>query len=361
MPLSLPFGITMQTKLVTFVLYLTITAFSTYVLIVGKAILVPLVISIFIAFSISSLENNFLNIRWAGRRLPNWLALTLAIAVVVLVLVLLVNLVVENVGQVVERAPAYQASLVSIAQRMALLVGAERLPTLEQIFSSFDLASLITAFLSPLSAIAGNTFTIVLYVSFMLVERQTLQPKLRALIHNPQREAAIQSALENIKSRIRKYLWIKTFISFLTAGFSFLVMWFLKIDFAAFWAVLIFILNFIPYVGSMIAVAFPVLLTLVQFQSLSIFLTTLVLLTVVQLLVGSVLEPRVMGKSLNLSPLVILLTLATWWSIWGVVGMMICVPLMVIAMIIFAQFQPTRPIAIIMSQEGQIDGLTASD
>jgi len=79
------------------------------------------------------------------------------------------------------------------------------------------------------------------------------------------------------------------------------------------------------------------------------------LLTTIQILVGSLLEPRIMGGSLNLSPLAILLILALWWSIWGVVGMIICVPMMVIAMIIFAQFPQTRPLAIIISESGQIE------
>jgi AI-2 transport protein TqsA len=71
-------------------------------------------------------------------------------------------------------------------------------------------------------------------------------------------------------------------------------------------------------------------------------------------LVGSFIEPRMMGRTLNLSPLVILLSLAMWWSIWGVIGMLISIPIMVIMVIIFSQFKPTRPIAILLSQRGHI-------
>ncbi len=350
-----------QSKLLSFVLYLIILVFAVYFLFVAKAILIPLVISITIAYSIASLESSFLELSLNGRHIPKWVAFLAAILSVVFALLLLVNLVVDNVAQVVERAPGYEARLLDIIEQVSASIGAERMQSIVNVFANLDLASVITAVISPLSVIAGNTLTILFYVSFILVERQTLRPKLKLLVSDPKREAKIELSLTRIEHSIRKYLWIKSLISFLTAGFSYVVMRFLEIDFAAFWAVLIFVLNFIPYVGSILAVIFPVMLTLVQFQSLSYFLMTMVLLTGVQIVVGNVLEPRIMGKSLNLSPLVILLTLAVWWSIWGVVGMMICVPMMVIAMIIFAQFPQTRPIAILMSQEGLIDDLVSSE
>lgn len=346
-----------QEKLLNFVLYLTILAFAVYFLVVAKALLVPLVISVSISYAIISLESHCLDFSLGGRRIPRWIAFIASILTVLLVLALLVNLVVNNVAQVVAQAPAYQTSLLTIIEQVSATVGAQHVQSITNLFANLDLASVITAVISPLSVIAGDTLTILFYVSFILVERQTLRPKLKLLIANPKRLRKIESSLTRIESRIRKYLWIKSLISFLTAGFSYVVMRILGIDFAAFWAVLIFFLNFIPYVGSILAVSFPVMLTLVQFQSLSYFLMTLALLTGVQILVGSVIEPRIMGKNLNLSPLVILLTLAAWWSIWGVVGMMICVPMMVITMIVFSQFPQTRPIAILMSQEGLIEDM----
>jgi len=350
-----------QSKLISFVLCLAILAFAVYILVVGKAILIPIVISISIAYSIASLESSFLDFSVGGRHVPKWLAFLAAILSVVFVLMLLVNLVVDNIALVVERAPDYQASLLTIIEQVSIAIGAEQTQSIVNLFAELDLASVITAVISPLSVIAGDMLSILFYVAFMLVERNTLMPKLKLLVTDLEREAKIEASLTRIEHSIRKYLWIKTLISVLTAGFSYVVMRVLEIDFAAFWAVLIFVLNFIPYVGSILAVIFPVMLTLVQFQDLSHFILTLFLLAGVQVLVGNILEPRIMGKSLNLSPLVILLTLAIWWSIWGVVGMMICVPMMVIAMIVLAQFQPTRPFAILMSQEGLIDDLVAPE
>ncbi len=128
-----------------------------------------------------------------------------------------------------------------------------------------------------------------------------------------------------------------------------------RVDLAVFWAVLRFILNFIPTIGSIIAVSFPILLSVVQFDSwlptiiLSIFLVS------IQIVIGNILEPRFMGKSLNLSPLVIILSLSIWGSIWGVVGMFLCIPIMVILNIILAKFDKTRGLAVMFSARGKVN------
>jgi predicted PurR-regulated permease PerM len=126
------------------------------------------------------------------------------------------------------------------------------------------------------------------------------------------------------------------------------------VDFASFWAVLIFLLNFIPTIGSIIATLFPSLLTLIQFDTMGPFVVTISVLTSLQFCIGSLLEPRLMGQRLNLSPIVILLSLGLWGSLWGIPGMFLCVPITVIIMIICSYFPASRPIAILLSGNGQI-------
>jgi AI-2 transport protein TqsA len=147
---------------------------------------------------------------------------------------------------------------------------------------------------------------------------------------------------------------LKTFVSAVVAIASWIIIRLIGIDFAEFWAVLIFIFNFIPYVGSFVAVLLPVLLTLVQFGAPGPFLVALVGLTGVQMVVGNFVEPRLMGNSLNLSPIVILLSLAAWSALWGVVGAFLCVPITVVMLIVFSEFEATRPLAILLSQDGRI-------
>ena len=146
-------------------------------------------------------------------------------------------------------------------------------------------------------------------------------------------------------------------MSFLTGILSFFVMTLIGIDFAPFWALLIFLFNFIPTIGSILGVLFPTLLALVQFEQGGVFVATLILLLVVQLFVGNFLEPRLVGKSLNLSPMVILFSLVFWGQVWGVIGMLLCVPLMVMLNLVLAQFPKTRPIALMLSSQGDVRSL----
>jgi len=127
-----------------------------------------------------------------------------------------------------------------------------------------------------------------------------------------------------------------------------------QLDFAEFWALLIFFLNYIPNIGAMVATAFPVALALIQFDSWEPFIEITSGIVAIQFIVGNFLEPRLLGKSLNLSTLVILFALALWGSLWGIIGMFLSVPITVMMMIIFAHFDVTRPIAILLSQDGYI-------
>src|SRR5262249_25240388 len=171
---------------------------------------------------------------------------------------------------------------------------------------------------------------------------------------NAERQALVRRILQRIATEIQTYVWLKTLTSLMTGVASYLVMRFVGVDFAAFWALLIFALNYIPYIGAMLGVIFPATIALVQFDTLKPFIVTVCALAVVQFTTGSIIEPRIMGKGLNLSPVIMLLSLATWGAIWGVVGMFLAVPLMVVVMIICSHFQPTRSIAIIMSADGDL-------
>jgi predicted PurR-regulated permease PerM len=127
------------------------------------------------------------------------------------------------------------------------------------------------------------------------------------------------------------------------------------VDFAGFWALLIFVLNFIPIIGAISAISAPVLLALVQPDGgADKALLALVLLVGVEQTMSSVIEPRLIGRTVNLSPLVILLSLAVWGTLWGFAGLLLAVPITVTVMIILTQFPDTRWAAILLSDSGQI-------
>ena len=231
------------------------------------------------------------------------------------------------------------------------------IPTLDQVMEQVDLGAMAGTLASSLTAFAGNVGIILVYVIFLLFEQKGFAAKLDAIVTDPARRERVRSTLRRINGDVRTYIWVKTVLSVATGSISYAVMRLVGLDFAEFWAVVIFLLNFIPTIGSILGIVFPTLLALVQFpDDLTPFLVVLVCLGATQVITGNVVEPRMMGRSLNLSPLVIILSLAVWGSIWGVIGMFLSVPITVIAMIVMAQFQVTRPLAIMLSSDGIVSG-----
>ena len=162
------------------------------------------------------------------------------------------------------------------------------------------------------------------------------------------------AVLDRIDRDIRVYIRIKTTLAAATAAVAYVVMTSVHVDFAAFWAVMVFFFYYIPTVGSILAILAPALLTLVQFDHLTPFLVVLLVIGTIQIVMANVVEPAIMGRSLNLSPLVVIVSVVVWGTIWGVVGMFLCVPIMVVLLIVFSHFETTRPLAILLSADGEL-------
>ena len=147
---------------------------------------------------------------------------------------------------------------------------------------------------------------------------------------------------------------MKTAVSLLTGMVSYVILRLIGVDFAAIWALMIFFLNFIPNIGSLIGVVLPALLTLVQFETYTPFLMVTLGLGATQFVIGNVVEPAYMGRSLNLSSFMIVLSLTFWGLIWGIPGMFLSVPIMVVFTIVCSHFNELRWIAVLLSSDGQL-------
>ena len=130
-----------------------------------------------------------------------------------------------------------------------------------------------------------------------------------------------------------------------------------RLDLALMFAILTFMLNFIPNVGSLFAVLMTVPVVLLQFGMSWQPIVLLPGLLIIQFLIGNVLEPKLMGDDLGLHPITILLALILWGMIWGIPGMFLCVPFLVISVIVFSHVPQTRSIAILLSRDGKIKDL----
>jgi AI-2 transport protein TqsA len=324
---------------------------SFYLIIVGKTLLIPLVIAIVIWYLINALTKTYRRFT-----LDNYaFGLTAAILTFVAVIWFVIDLTSANIAEVVAKAPKYQENLQQLITKALDFLNLKETPNLTHIIKDIDFSQIISHLVGGLSSIASDAGIILLYVVFLLIEQNTFSQKLSLVMGGAEREARVRGLLSRINADIQTYIWIKTLISLLTAGVSLLIMKLVGVDFAEFWALVIFLLNFIPNIGSILGTLFPSLIALVQFETLYPFIIVAGSLGIAQFAIGNVLEPRLMGRSLNLSTLVIFLSLVFWGSIWGILGMILCVPIMVIVMIVLAHFPKSRPIAILLSGDGRVN------
>lgn len=331
-----------------------IVVLSFYLLNLGQSILLPLVIAGAIAFLISALAHAIGSISLRGIQLPKILTFVLAVVLILASLSWVIQLITDNVAHVIKQTPVYQANLEVRINTIYAMLGLEQSPSVHEILKSANLSGLLQGFAKTVSSLAGSTGIIFVYLIFIILEQRTFESKIRALFPQVEQQEAVFSLMQRINRDIRTYIGIKVLTSAATGLLSYLILEWVGVDSASFWAVLIFLLNFIPTIGSIIATAFPALLTLVQFETWTPFIVVVLVITAIQFCIGSIVEPRLMGSKLNLSPLILLLSLALWGSIWGIPGMFLCVPITVIIVIICSYFPQTRALAVILSGDGSL-------
>ena len=340
----------MPSRLFAFGVTFGIAALMTYVLVTGRDLLIPFAIAVMIWYVIIALSR-LIEVQLSA---PSWLSLSASIIFFVVVLGLIVELISGNITAVRDAAPTYQANLEKLVESVMRLSGLTELPTIANIVEQVDVRALIGGVAGAVAKVAGNTGLIVIYVIFLLAEQRTFPRKIAALFPEAGRRKEVQLILSDIQKRTQTYIAVKTLLSLVTAVISYVVLVAVGLDLAGFWAFVIFLLAYIPTIGSLLGVIFPALMALLQFGGISEFLIIAVGLGAAQLVIGNVLEPRMMGRSLNLSSLVVIVSLAVWGSLWGVTGMFLSVPITVVLMIILAQFKQTRPIAILLSANGKV-------
>jgi len=168
----------------------------------------------------------------------------------------------------------------------------------------------------------------------------------------PQEKATIiTESLRNMGMQIRRYIVIKIIMNAITGLLTCIVLWLLGLDFPVFWGLLGFLVCFIPNIGAVIAIGAPFILSLLQFDSFTIPILVIALLGLVYMVMGSLVEPKFMASSLNLSVLLILVALIFWGLVWGLWGMLLAIPLTTIIKIIFTNVESLKPISILMGSK----------
>jgi AI-2 transport protein TqsA len=329
-----------------------------WVLYIGRDVFVPIVFAILAVYVIVGLTRLLGRIPVVGRVLSLRTRYVLSILVIAACFVEVAYLIIAYKDSVLALAPQYQQSLLAVIQKAAVFLGIEAEPTWatlrQDLFAQVNVQSLIGSTVASVSTIVVGVIVVLLYASFLLLERASFANKIAHLSSDPAAVGRIRDMIEDVNARIGSYLALKTFICLLLGVVSWVAMAIVGLQFAGFWAVLIGLLNYVPYFGSFLGVLFPTAMAVVQFASPNEVMVVLVALIVAQFVIGNFLEPYVMGSSLNLSPFAILVSLTVWSGLWGVAGAFLAVPITAIMAIVFSRFAGTRPIAVLLSRNGEL-------
>lgn len=337
--------------------WLIVTGLVITLLVVASNLLIPFVIALVVVFLIQSIQGLISKLKIGSWSPPGWLCFILAILSIVGFFGIVGTMIGSTITAMSQSADQYAINAQTLGDRLLKPFGLDTSVDLNSYLGDFDFSNVVTSILNMISSVASNFFLILVYVGFLLLESRIFDNKWRNLFGSKEEYDRSQQIVGRISDAIQSYLSVKTFTSVLTGVCSYLVLIAVGVDFAPFWAFLIFLLNYIPSIGSLIATAFPVMLAIVQFPTLGPVMFTLVGVATIQVVVGNVIEPKMLGSSLNISPFIVILSLSVWGVIWGVAGMVLCVPITVIMMIIFAQFESTRPIAVLLSEDGEVKDL----
>jgi len=312
----------------------------------AKTIIVPFLLAAFISV-ISSPPLFWLK----ERKVPTAIALLIVMFVILFFLLLIGALVASSVNDFSTKLPLYQARLEE--QTNAILnwlvrihVDVNRLE-LDKIFNAAAVMQFVAMLLNQLVGMLTNGVLILLTVIFMLLEASSIPTKLNAIFRKP------EASLKRIKyfiGTVNRYMAIQTVISLATGACVAIFLTIMGVDYAILWGVLAFLLNYIPNIGSIMAAVPPILLTIIQ-VGLGRAVGVAIGYLAINMIIGNVISPRLMGRGLGLSTLVVFLSLIFWGWILGPVGMLLSVPLTMTVKIALDSSEDTRWIAILLGTE----------
>ncbi|MCB2263139.1 MAG: AI-2E family transporter [Candidatus Thiosymbion ectosymbiont of Robbea hypermnestra] len=287
------------------------------------------------------------------RGTPAWLALLAVSIVMIAIGGLIVALVSGSLNAFMANLPEYQSKLKGLTPELnawleGLGIEIPRAALIDYLNAgkAMEMAGVL---LGGLGDLLTNAFLIILTVIFILLEASNLPAKLRVGL---QASDFSLERLHSVLDNINRYMVLKTLLSLFTGGLIWGWLWYLGLDFAPLWALVTFLLNFVPTIGSIIAAIPAVLLALIQLDVQAALWVALGYL-VVNAVVGTVIEPRFMGRGLGLSTLVVFVSLVFWGWVLGPVGMFLAVPLTMVLKIALDADPQTRPIAILLGPELQ--------
>jgi AI-2 transport protein TqsA len=318
-----------------------------------QQIFIPFFIALFFYFLLNDMTRKLIQ-----KKIPKSIVLISLLLVIFISLFLSGLLIFNGASSFIGNFPAYSEKIIRLVKDM---LASLKLPMFdiekyianiewEKTFDPQQITSLVSGTIGNFTTFIGNLLLILLLLMFMLGDKVPIFTRIARMVSR-EREEELQRIVATIDARVRHYLLIKTMMGLLTAALAALILIVGRVDFVILSALLIFLLNYIPTIGSLAGTAFPVMIAFLRYGfGWRLFLITAGLMGM-GFVMGNVVEPQVMGRNLKLSPIVIVFSLIFWGWLWGAVGMFLAVPITSALKIIFENIPALNPFAAAMSGE----------
>lgn len=326
---------------------------AAFTIIIGGAIyaasiLTPLLMALFLSIICAQ------PILWLQKkRVPQGLAIFTVFIGIVILFLGLGEMIGSSLSSFSEQAPVYEQNLNAMGASFLHFFTEHGInlstDEMTKLFEPAKIMSITAGFLGQLGGFMGNAFTIIFLVLFLLMELDSISVKIKAIVGASTDSFSFFTV---IGQSIRHYLFIKTLTSLLTGICIWICLAIMGVDYAIIWALIAFLLNYIPNIGSIIAAVPAVLFSMIQL-GFGGALGTIVVFVIVNILIGNVIEPKMMGKGMGLSTFVVFFALIFWGFIFGTVGMFLSVPLTMAIKIILEQNPGTKGFAIALGTQDE--------
>ena len=316
-------------------------------------ILTPLAMAIFLLIMIDGVKR-FIEDRTT---LPGHLAGTAALLVVVLGFFASIAFIVNGAYGFFSDASGVSANIGpridQILSDVSQLVGVTTPPTTTDLIAQIDVRGYLMTIAGQAQGIVGGAIFVMIYLGFLLASQNGFRRKLIGLFPDRTVRSEALEVFQRVRGGVEGYLWVQTVTGLMICAVAWVLMRAVGLQNAEFWTFVIFIVGFIPVLGGAIAGLVPPLFALVQFTSYWPAVILLAGLQIILFVSGNFIQPRMQGDNQNIDPVAVLLALAFWGKVWGVVGMFLSTPLAVMAMAILAEFKGSRWMAILLSGDGE--------
>ena len=317
-------------------------------------ILTPLALAMFLAVMIDGFAR-VLERRLPGvsRKVSTPLAVVLSAALFGGTAFFIADNATSFAGQLV----GYTPKLDEVLAKLAGMIGIATPPTISGLLHGLDAAKYLGEAAHYLQSFGATAAFVLVYLGFIIASRAGWERKMVGLFPQRAERHDAMAAFLRIRNGVEQYLWVQTVTGLMVAVGSWIAMVVIGLDNALFWAFVIFLASYVPLVGAGVAVVVPPIFALVQFDTYWQAIVLASVLQVIGMVIGNIVYPRMQGRSLNIDPVMVLLGLAFWGAVWGLAGAILSTPLTVAIMVILAQFDGTRWIAVILSSDGEPEKL----